>query len=152
MNKEQSTDEASGNSDITVQEMDKKSVQQRVEDLREIIAKTNSSTPLTQSSGLQILRKANTGSKRAHCKTCGHLVQGHKRPKETPIKCPVGPLGLCSAQGKATKCNCEEHTPSQALPQANTGWEYESNTAGDITQALLNLSQGDLSEGIGSNE
>ena len=94
MNKEQSTDEANGNPDITVQEMDENSVQQRTEDLRETIARTNPSTPLTQSLGLQIMRKANTGNKRAHCKTCGHVVQGHKRPKETPIKCPVCPLGL----------------------------------------------------------
>ena len=151
MNNEQLTDEANGHSDITVQEMDENSLQQRVEDLREIIARTNPSTPLTQSSGLQITRKENTGNKRAHCKTCGHVVQGHKRPKEAPIKCPVCPLGLCSAQGKAIKCNCEEHTPSRTPSQANTGWEFVSNTVGGITQALLNVSQGDLSEGIGSN-
>ena len=141
MNKEQSTDEANGHSDITVQEMDEDSVQQRVEDLREIIAKTNPSTLLTQSSGLQITRKENTGNKRAHCKTCRHVVQDHKKPKE----------GLCSAEGKATKYNCEEHAPSRAPSQANTGWECMSNTVGGITKALLNVSQDVSSEGTWSN-
>ena len=49
--------------------------------------------------------------KPSHCKTCGHVVKGHKRPKNQLNKCPLCPGQICSANGCQITCDCQWHQP-----------------------------------------
>ena len=52
-----------------------------------------------------------TVTKPPHCKKCGHLVKGHKRPKGNQVKCEQCPGGICtSTDADRCNCNCEWHS------------------------------------------
>ena len=52
-----------------------------------------------------------TVTKPPHCKKCGHLVKGHKRPKGNQVKCEQCPGGICtSTDADRRNCNCEWHS------------------------------------------
>ena len=134
-----------------VSEMNDNDVSVQVQKLKEMISKTNPSTPITASSSVS-LTSDTSNHKKVHCKTCSHIVQGHKRPKNGPNKCPKCPNGICSTEGKKTKCDCKEHSGDTSSNQGNTSVQnFTISQTGNTTTALLNVSQGDLADGIGSN-
>ena len=77
----------------------------------------------------------------SHCKTCGHIVQGHKRPKDESAKCPGS---LCCSDGKKIQCTCSGHKALQST--ADPQQKYERKDNGHITAYQLSVSQADLSD------
>ena len=64
-----------------VSEMSDNDVNVQVQKLKEMIPKTNHSTPITASSSVS-LTSDTSNHKKVHCKTCSHIVQCHKFPKK----------------------------------------------------------------------
>ena len=52
--------------------------------------------------------------KPSHCKKCGHVVKGHKRPRNQPVQCPSCPNQICCEAGKGMACSCQWHQPIPA--------------------------------------
>ena len=104
---------------------------------------------------MQFVPNALANNKKAHCKKCNHVVQGHKRPKDGPNKCPKCPNRICCLEGRKTACDCDEHSANTSVrTNINASSQLHSFTAsriGNINYVTLEVSQGDLSEGIGSN-
>ena len=96
-----------------------------------------------------------------HCRTCGHLKQGHQRPvaQGTLSKCPVCPSQSCTREGRMLFCQChwcsqQSQTNSNectsSLPQGPIIRETHINP--DVTEWLLSFSQSTVTPGqIGSN-
>ena len=47
-------------------------------------------------------------------KKCGHVVKGHKRPRNQPVQCPSCPNQICCEAGKGLACSCQWHQPIPA--------------------------------------
>ena len=55
-------------------------------------------------------------------------------------------------KGKNKKCDCKEHSGDTSSNQRNNSVQnFTISQIGNTTTALLNVSQGDLADGIGSN-
>ena len=160
-NNDDANDEGATDISNTVHEMNDADVNNEIKKLKETISKTNPSTPLTSNSKLQFVPHASANNKKAHCKKCNHVVQGHKRPKDGPNKCPKCPNGICCSEGRKTACDCDEHSANTSVStninassqgHVNTSQnKFTANRIGNINYVTLEVSQGDLSEGIGSN-
>ena len=130
--------------------MTDKEIDMGVENLRQIISGLSPSNPLSSTSSVKITASSKT-KKVSHCRSSGHIVQGHKRPKDESVKCSKCPGGLCCSADKKIQCTCSDHKASQSTadPQQN----YERKDNGHITAYhQLSVSQADLSDaGLGSN-
>ena len=110
---------------------------------------------------MQFVPHASANNKKAHCKKCNHVVQGHKRPKDGPNKCPKCPNGICCSEERKTACDCDEHSANTSVSTNinassqghvnNSQNNFTASRIGNINYVTLEVSQGDLSEGIGSN-
>ena len=55
-------------------------------------------------------------------------------------------------KGKKTKCDCKKHSGDTSSNQGNNSVQnFTISQTGNTTTGLLNVSQGDLADGIGSN-
>ena len=70
-----------------VNEMSDNVVNVEVEKVNKMMSKTNLSTPITTSSSMSLTSET-SNHKKTHFITCSHIVQGHKRTKNLPSKCP----------------------------------------------------------------
>ena len=142
-------DENSEATEVQVNEMTDNEIDMDVENLRQIISGLSTSNPLSSTSSVKVTDSSKT-KKVSHYRACGHIVEGHKRPKDESVKCPKCPGGLCCSDGKKIQCTCPDHKASQSIadPQQN----YERKDNGHITAYQLSVSQADLSfAGLGSN-
>ena len=57
--------------------------------------------------------------KPSHCKKCGHIVRGHKGPRNQPVQCSSCPNNLCNTAGQAIACKCKWHQPVEVVPYDN---------------------------------
>ena len=71
----------------------------------------NITTPGLAKSSTRVRPASQATEKQSHCKKCGHIVKGHKRPANEPPKCPLCPNNLCCDNGGGNECSCEWHKP-----------------------------------------
>ena len=117
--------------------------------LLDTIEKIVPPTPLSQTNSVNITSQSKL-KKKAHCKQCGHLMQGHKRPKDQPIICPTCPSGVCRPDGKKL-CPCSDHKTSDTS-QLSQMDEFKIEQIGTVNVFSLKDSQGTLSSSeLGSN-
>ena len=131
-------------------EMSDQELEININKLLDTIEKIAPPTPLSQTNSVNITSQSKP-KKKAHCKQCGHLMQGHKRPKDQPIKCPTCPSGVCRPDGKKTVCPCSDHKTSDTS-QLSTMDEFKIEQIGTVNVFSLKDSQGTLSSSeLGSN-
>ena len=149
-------DEGATDISNTAHEMNDADVNNEIKELKEMISKTNPLTPvtlLTSNSKLQFVPHASANNK-AHCKKCNHVVQGHKRPKDGPNKCPKCPNRVCCSEGRKTVCDCDGHSANtsvstniNASSQGHVNNSQNNFTASrieSINYVTFEVSQGDL--------
>ena len=147
---QQSPDDDSPVESIAVGEMSDQELEININKLLDTIEKIAPPTPLSQTNSVNITSQSKP-KKKAHCKQCGHLMQGHKRPKDQPIKCPTCPSGVCRPDGKKTVCPCSDHKTSDTS-QLSTMDEFKIEQIGTVNVFSLKDSQGTLSSSeLGSN-
>ena len=140
--------ENENNENVDIQQVSDADINTGIQNLIESLARITPPSPTTaSSSSISLTSNKKKKKKIAHCKTCSHPIQGHKRPKDSPPKCPHCPSGLCSEEGKTNKCTCSDHT--NQVPAI--GDKFNKQETGNITAFLLDVSQADLADGIGSN-
>ena len=147
---QQSPDDDSPAESVAVGEMSDQELEININKLLDTIEKIAPPTPLSQTNSVNITSQSKP-KKKAHCKQCGHLMQGHKRPKDQPIKCPTCPSGVCRPDGKITVCPCSDHKTSDTSQQSQMD-EFKIEQIGTVNVFSLKDSQGTLSTSeLGSN-
>ena len=147
----QSPDDDSPVESIAVGEMSDQELEININKLLDTIEKIASPTPLSQTNSVNITSQSKP-KKKAHCKQCGHLMQGHKRPKDQPIKCPTCPSGVCQPDGKKKLC-VPVRIIKQVIPANCLKWmSLRLNELAQFNVFSLKDSQGTLSSSeLGSN-
>ena len=77
---QQSPDDDSSAESVAVSEMSDQELEVNINKLLDTIERITPPTPLSQTNSVNITSQSKPKEK-AHCKQCGHLMQGHNRPK-----------------------------------------------------------------------
>ena len=150
----QSNDSETDNLTLDIKETNENQLKTKIKHMETLIDKMVPPTPDTQQTTGNFTSVS--GRIKPHCKTCGHLLNGHKRPRNAPAKCPKCPNDLCSADGKKRACSCSQHAKNVTQTELSTTQQlqYKQKQDKNVSLIILEASQGSLPEslqGLGSN-